>query len=1730
MTATNTFSVVGSVRHLQDCYRRFMLSTYRLSNEKLRAQFEEHVQATDVLIKGPYVTLARDFETGTPLADLVREQIVHGDVGRLNWKFGEHPLYAHQEQALRRSAAGRNVVVKTGTGSGKTEAFLLPVLSGVAHLRKQGVRGVKAILLYPMNALANDQLVRLRELIRDTGTGFSFALYTGDSETVIRQLPGEPVEGLERISRSAIRHDPPDILLTNYKQLEFLLVRKDDRPLFSPALQYLVLDEIHTYRGALATEIACLIRRLKARCGLPNGKLRCLGTSATVSQGAGGDRALAKFLTDLFAEPFEASDVIGETVRSVPVPKTPYEPPWLNVSQEELDAASDEAQIAAMAVRLAGRPIRSGGTLATQVGSIMQDNLLVSWLNEQATEPMSLTELANALPQKFPSAAIIDLAARTRLIEAYLLVGSAGAEDGTPVLRPKLHTFFHGVYDVGLCMNPDCRELVRDGSEKCPRCGCAVRPAVICRTCGQDFVKVRFDEDAPTQTIPNDDFLSDESTAFITATIPEECGEDEDEDADGGAPEAEAGERPKKSEKKRSARKNWTCDWVDHHSGRVYAKVPDSTTGMSRQWVLRGKGNTCPVCHDVYTHGDILTLLRTGVAATTSVLATHHLDRLPPERRRLLTFADNRQDAAHQAGYMSGRHRMFALRHAIAKLVREAGAQGISLCGVAPALLEIFQNMGLAARRLGMDERKLWIKALEFGTAGEFCRNTGRRISLENLAIVAVDYEFLDEVIADQRFVSACGVAGITTEQGGTILRALLDQMRRRRAVAFNFFQQYLNATAMPWFQLTQEPYLVAFPEREVRPVFFVKTRTEAAKHGPGGSTFFPFLHDSERGVKSVIPKLVDEKGGLGRHGEAWTEAVLTLLADKEVLVPARPPAKAAAALGGKPAWQVNPRFIRLFSAGSGWRCRKCQTWRPYKGTACYGGGRCRGEAGDLVPCSANLEGYYERLYLEENPRRLLAKEHTAQVSQDDRAKRETEFRDGKLDVLVCSPTLELGVNIGTLDAVLLRNCPPMPSNYVQRAGRAGRTHRIGFVSTFCGVGPHDRHCFDNPAWIVRGEFLPPRVKLDNMRIVARHVRSLVLEELDHDLPAMLGDLLDNIHAPEEWKRELVRPVLDEIVARRQPLAALASRVFAVDAGFGGRLDPAETVCTFPTEIEGAFDDWFTKVMRLFGEWERYKRILADRYAVQKARSRERAYRELTQDQEKAHVLSYLSDCGLLPSYQFPTDTFRLDPGVTDTPTLQRAAWMALFEFAPGNLIYANGHKLKTIRAYFEGGRRGGQGGVERGAGGGRIQRAYFCKACGTALLDAMNECPLCNTPPSEAIDLALIDSFEAEENTQINADEEARQRVSFERRESTVYTEGAACQMVPYDFFSIELRPRAQLLVTNLGKRSRSLGQGGELFQLCPGCGRHKSAGLTPPREKKWDDDHAAWCREHVQRFALAYQFSADTLVVPVSGAWIGTNPEPFLRTLGSALVNGAVELLELEQDEIAHFHQGSNETGWSLVLYETIPGGAGYLEALAERFHECACVASALLFNHACGGACYRCLKNYRNQFFHHLLNKDLVREFLFHASLKGPIGPAVGATVGAARLTTEQRLADLELEPTTSDNKGTESPIEVALLHAIRAAGLPEPVVQRSFNDECGRLITIADFAYETERLAIYCDGFAYHGQPEKLISDAEKRNKLQAFGWHVLTFWGRTILQHPDQCAEQIQTCLLGHKRL
>jgi ATP-dependent helicase YprA (DUF1998 family) len=312
-------------------FLKYQLTTYPFTDPDLYQQMRqllslEHTRQTP-LFKGPYISLSRIFQEGATVAKLVEEKILHPHLQNL---IPYPTLYGHQEIAIRGIQNHQPTLVSTGTGSGKTECFLYPIISHCLELKdRQEPEGITAVIVYPMNALAEDQLGRLRELL--AGTGISFGMYVGKTPQKAtdasgrRLAPGASASDYrneiekvqrkkqsqtiyppeERVSRQEMRDKPPRILLTNIKQLELLLTRQQDGELFNNVqLQYLVFDEAHTFSGAIGAETACLIRRLKTFCQYQNpDKNRepiCIAISATIADPEKGKVAGAEFAARFF--------------------------------------------------------------------------------------------------------------------------------------------------------------------------------------------------------------------------------------------------------------------------------------------------------------------------------------------------------------------------------------------------------------------------------------------------------------------------------------------------------------------------------------------------------------------------------------------------------------------------------------------------------------------------------------------------------------------------------------------------------------------------------------------------------------------------------------------------------------------------------------------------------------------------------------------------------------------------------------------------------------------------------------------------------------------------------------------------------------------------------------------------------------------------------------------------------------------------------------------------------------------------------------------------------------------------------------------------------------------------------------------------------------------------------------------------------------------------------------
>jgi hypothetical protein len=1155
--------------------------------------------------------------------------------------------------------------------------------------------------------------------------------------------------------------------------------------------------------------------------------------------------------------------------------------------------------------------------------------------------------------------------------------------------------------------------------------------------------------------------------------------------------------------------------------------------------IHRGKLNTCPACGDIYTRGDIVTPLRTGTASTVSVLTTHHLDPLENDDRKLLVFADNRQDAAHQAGYTADKHRSFALRHALAAEVGSTGDRGVYLSEIPERLFDRYRELGIIHWRPTRPERERWLEVLRYEAANEFTRYSRQRASLENLGLVAVDYEPLEDLGRQQRFIALAGDTGLDVVDALHLVRAVLDVMRKNRAVAYPFFQRYLDPSKRPYRELEAEPYNVRFPDRDRMPQAFAVDRPDHIRKS--GRIMGFFQENPSAGQLTAVQKVVARLVGGRKRAEEFLRRLVPILEDPDlgflVRVDEFPLPKADRSSRLR-LLQIDPRILRLVQAKAGYRCNACQAWRPYELGTCPTP-RCTG--GRLQPAPLQEDNYYVRLYKRREPKRLSIAEHSAQVAGEERAKRETSFKEGRLDVLVCTPTLELGVDIGPLLTVVLRNAPPTPANYTQRVGRAGRRLRIGFVSTFCAGGSHDRHAFEDPTWLVSGRFEPPTVRLDNPRVLRRHLHSHLLESLNAQLPRLMGDLLDNLKVPTGWARASLEPLFAEIRARHNELVDKLVRLLQRDrdsrrlAGF----DEEETrtfVEGFERALTAVLEGWWERVRQLDREFREYSTVGSPRQDEKKAAARKRAYYEITQDPEKAYTLNYLATRGLLPAYQFPVDTFSLDPGVDDTPTLYRPSAIAIEEFAPGNYVYANGHKLRSIRVLFPGGPGTGARPLGRtdAETSGRLHGFHFCETCDQAAEAPRNTCPRCGSPLGGAVDTLFVEAFEAEESLRIGSDEESRQRQYHVRRENLLVNPDQRAKLYRFPLFPVEHLRLAEVLVTNWG-RAESKTAEGRRFWLCPDCGRHLPYELTDPAHaaqvKAWRENHARFCSGEPLPLVLGYKFETDCLVLNLPSRadanWVGRHfVSPTAATMAEALVAGASDLLELETNEITAFplRHLSGKAGEQIVFYETVPGGAGYLEELARRLPQVAAAAIERLFGHRCSKACYLCLKHYGNQRWHNVLDKNRVADVLLVLSHLDPVEPLeepFGRGPGALESMLEDRqreaAAEAEKDQGGRYRKGF---IEEPLARALAGIpGLPTPNRDFEIRDQ-DRVVTVPDFAWPDVKLAVYCDGFAVHGNPETLSLDATKRNLLQSRGWVVLTYWGRTILKEPEACARQV----------
>ena len=1759
-----------------DDFLHYQLTTYPLADVSLYHQLRNLLQLdssrSTPLRQGPFISLSRPFKQGASVADLTTDGVFHPAMQRI----ASYPhVRAHQEQAIRSVHRGDTTLVSTGTGSGKTESFLYPIISRCLELRDaEAPAGVVAVLIYPMNALAEDQLDRLRGLL--AGSGISFGMYVGktpDDEAGVRaeRMPAgttrkayherlrqlrEAGQGTtllppeECASRKTMRSEEgrPRILLTNVKQLELLLTRGKDVGIFAGApLEFLVFDEAHTFRGAQGAETAVLTRRLRTFCGKTPNEVRHIATSATMADPNGGDTAAIDFARRFFGVDGSRVTLVRETYDDLrwkakqALPPAPAGDPSTILTDVLAAVDADDATVA---TALSSQLKKLGGTTLPETGwqdalaDQLAGNELVAQLAEALATPQAMEDLPNLLGEK----AGRPVTAEETL--CWLALGAATGRGGhDPLLRPVVHTFIRGVGGAVVTLSDPGAEarLWLSGEDAEGELGDNFRrfPIVTCTTCGQhyyeNFVKdFTLLKDARTGPTGGDlvgnvrvwEHLPEESGGCRALMIdrlvvrPDEDDDRDDEetgDDDAGVADADHDLQHRRLfpmyvcskcgslQEDRSAR----CPVCALQN----AQVPIHVVRCKEEYP--GRLHSCVACAAPGRrpgggrYREPARPVRAVGVSDVHVLAQSmvHLS----ERPRLLVFADNRQDAAFQAGWMRDHARRFRLRALMAQFIPDSGATIGDVVHSLSELLEQDQDLSRALipevwqvvpfDESGVKHRNERIYFLRLQVLREVATGVKQRLGLEPWGRLKVDYRGLS---AETPFVThwapLLGVVPVALAEG---VAALLDHLRRTRIL-----HDQTKLFEKKWQS----------GDKEVQYGYVPKF-----SGGPRGAKLSRAGDDQPARVSQWIgsrPTQVWNAVATWGVPEEEMEPFLSELWDElrrlQILVPATLESRGRPLPGSAGTHQIDASRLSLHPHSGRYRCEKCRRTTIRQGpTGVCMAWRCAGR----LDWEAEANDDFDLRVLDDNYAMLRVAEHSAQVPHAVRERMENQFKGAgeQLNTLVCTPTLELGVDIGALDAVLMRNVPPTAANYWQRVGRAGRRHRMAVDVTYAQAAGFDQAYFRDPLRLLGGQVEPPRFNLRNAVMIAKHVHAAVLTAL-HDIarksadderrtieaeltrcfPPTLGSYL---FTPGGDVREHVLDVssLGALIQANRPAV-----VSAVTQAFAASWPAEDNDAVDAASLENLVDGMATSlqaVLRRFKrrlEWARSE--LATLHTKQQRQgdldpedsAHERRCKKIigrlkgTQPRSRAQAQGGPDDSdtfgalareGFLPGYGLESGSIigsaeppRMTQGLDDFD-LPRPPTMALREYVPGNAIYANGFRFVPRRFHLT---------AEDTLRFRVVAEQQVVQDLG---VDATQQ-------PLGALELRAVPICDVSmpSASQISDEEEFRfqMAVATYGQERGFHRGGTAWTWGDLD---VRFRRGVELRLVNVGPR-KEVEQQRLGFPLCLACGQSLSPFSSHQAQEEFARLHLERCRHPVEPTGFYATVEVDALGLhEIEDRRVGFSVMEGLRM-------GAARVLDMEIEDLQLLAIGrAGEDRCDILLYDPMPGGSGLLEHLAERWGEVVDAALELLRDcpSACERSCIDCLQTYRNRFYHEFLDRHKAIEVLTATS-----GPLI-----------EAHLIPEKLPSTATTTGQSQTHIETRFKQLIAAADLAAPKCQHPLDLGAGYGGTIPDFFYEGEHedepgLCVYLDGMAghIHGNPEQREKDNAIRAKLAALDYEVV----------------------------
>lgn len=1605
--------------------------------------------SSEGLFKGPYISLRLPFRKAEPGAPLPLE------IGPSFTPYA-HQLRAFERLSARSGSKPQPTLITTGTGSGKTECFLFPILDYCyAH---RGEPGIKAIILYPMNALAADQSSRLARLLardeRLNGQMIAGMYIGGEGEQRHSTM------SLDHLidDRETLRKHPPDILLTNYRMLDFLLLRPEDKTLWAEntpeTLRFLVLDELHTYDGAQGSDVACLIRRLKARLNIPESYLCPVGTSATVASDQGDTRQLlTEYAKQIFGVEFAPDCVIAED--RLGLDDFFLEPPEYDAFPTDIAALSEingeSYQIYIMRQSNAWFPeLGEENNEIALASRLRSHSLLRVLLTQLGSTILSLDELIGRLKRWDPTFDQYSRNTQALILQSFLALVSHARVDEDGDLRPfltcQVQLWVREISRLMREVNAEPHFFWRDdvplSSER------RGLPAYFCRECGHTGWLAFLRE--------GDDYLVDDLKVLYPAYFSHS--------------KHIRYVYPRLSLEPSKDGTDFVCPSCLTVSSDDFCKACRVGTIPVNLYIETSTPQTpkdqpkdtqrCPLCG---TDG-ALSIVGSQAASLSSVAISHLYTTPLNQDKKLLAFTDSVQDASHRASFFEARTYRFNLRTAIQSalpadssvpldtltdrvLAHWQGAWNASP-NCAPRLVatfmppdlrelpdyEMYMNQSQQAVEQGtpvspipyelesiLQQRLSWEILMEYG----FTARVGRSLEKSGSSVAYLDPELIDQSVERLAIMVPEEIGSLTGLDPKALryyLLGLFERTRIRGGIEHSFLGHYTQEQGN-WYLLTKKVqrllspfhknsprfprFLTDTPERDVFDLFVTAgaRRTwyiDWAQKNFGLQLGFAEINELYRLVMQVGSQLKllrkHSKGNANAYG----------------LIP-------------KNLWVTNQTVIL--------KCDQCGHLQTAAQSELdqWAGGHCLSYrcGGHYTQEALASQHYYREVYQRGQVERIFTHEHTGLLKRETRERVEKQFkqqnRADATNLLTATPTLELGIDIGDLSSTMACSVPPAPANYLQRIGRAGRKTGNSLILTLANAQPHDLYFFEEPLEMMAGTITPPGCFLDAPDMLKRQFLAFCMDTwtssdpkatlLPHNVQKMLagrkkGGFPENLLSFfENHRQDLINQfieIFDPVLSNENKDRLRA--YYSSDAMPAQVRNAIAEIEAEREELRSARKDLRARRDKIQADPAQYQDPTKE---IKRLEQDMKLLLDMIQQIEDQYVLNFFTDAGLLPNYAFPETGVRLKAVITGIEKADqndksyllkeyvRPAPMALREIAPFNHFYAEGRKLTITHIDIAGREKA-------------VERWQFCDQCShMELIQASHYsavCPACGSTmwsdqgqQHNMIRFRKATAYVENHESQVGDDGDDREREFYETNHffemDPANSHGAfLISALP---FGIEYLDQVTLREINFGPadtKSQTIPIGGDAhpqqgFKSCRDCGLTVDVSPHDINQKK--PNHTRNCAASTSAEALDWEnlylyrtmtSEAIRILLPVSTTLVDEK----MATFEACLALGLRKKFRGDPDHLHILsHTEPAEDGSRrryLVIYDSVPGGTGFLKDLSrpENFFDILQLALNALVSCRCRltpekQACYRCLYSYQKQRELKLISRRLGIEML-------------------------------------------------------------------------------------------------------------------------------------------------------